>query len=159
MSIQSLKRFFRVKSLRSIFEWSWTQFFWVLFLYIIWNMYWIDSKNPWLVIYLKLCSFSKPCLVKFFWAIFLKILLISVLFFTICQSVINFEHLGESGLAGWAFAHPIICFTKDWSTLFWLPALLFIMVILVVEFHAGGTKSEWFLPKNQHTQRKLLLPL
>ena len=30
-ALKALKRFFRVKSLRSIFERSWTQFFWVLF--------------------------------------------------------------------------------------------------------------------------------
>ena len=30
------------------------------------------------------------------------------------------------------------------------------MAILVVEFSNGGTKLERFLPKNQHTQRKLL---
>ena len=30
------------------------------------------------------------------------------------------------------------------------------MVIPVVEFSSGGTKLERFLPKNQHTQRKLL---
>ena len=30
------------------------------------------------------------------------------------------------------------------------------MAIWVVEFSSGGTKSERFLPKNQHTQRKLL---
>ena len=34
---------------------------------------------------------------------------------------------------------------------------MYIMVIRVVEFSRGGyTKSERFLPKNQHTQRKLL---
>ena len=32
----------------------------------------------------------------------------------------------------------------------------FSMAILVVEFSNGGTKSKRFLPKNQHTQRKLL---
>ena len=31
-----------------------------------------------------------------------------------------------------------------------------IMVIRVVEFSSGGAKLERFLPKNQHTQRKLL---
>ena len=31
-----------------------------------------------------------------------------------------------------------------------------IMVVWVVEFSCGGTKLEIFLPKNQHTQRKLL---
>ena len=31
-----------------------------------------------------------------------------------------------------------------------------IMAIRVVEFQTGGTKLERFLPKNQHTQRKLL---
>ena len=30
------------------------------------------------------------------------------------------------------------------------------MAIWVVEFSSGGTKLERFLPKNQHTQRKLL---
>ena len=30
------------------------------------------------------------------------------------------------------------------------------MAIRVVEFSNGGTKLERFLPKNQHTQRKLL---
>ena len=30
------------------------------------------------------------------------------------------------------------------------------MAIRVVEFSSGGTKLERFLPKNQHTQRKLL---
>ena len=30
------------------------------------------------------------------------------------------------------------------------------MAIWVVEFSNGGTKLERFLPKNQHTQRKLL---
>ena len=30
------------------------------------------------------------------------------------------------------------------------------MAIRVVEFSNGGTKLEIFLPKNQHTQRKLL---
>ena len=30
------------------------------------------------------------------------------------------------------------------------------MVIRVVEFSIGGTKLERFLPKNRHTQRKLL---
>ena len=30
------------------------------------------------------------------------------------------------------------------------------MATLVVEFSNGGTKLERFLPKNQHTQRKLL---
>ena len=30
------------------------------------------------------------------------------------------------------------------------------MTIHVVEFSNGGTKLERFLPKNQHTQRKLL---
>ena len=30
------------------------------------------------------------------------------------------------------------------------------MVIWVLEFSSGGTKLERFLPKNQHTQRKLL---
>ena len=30
------------------------------------------------------------------------------------------------------------------------------MAIQVVKFLTGGTKSERFLPKNQHTQRKLL---
>ena len=30
------------------------------------------------------------------------------------------------------------------------------MVVRVVEFSDGGTKLERFLPKNQHTQRKLL---
>ena len=33
---------------------------------------------------------------------------------------------------------------------------LYIMAIRVVEFSIGGTKLERFLPKNQHTQRKLL---
>ena len=33
---------------------------------------------------------------------------------------------------------------------------LLIMAIQVVEFQTGGTKLERFLPKNQHTQRKLL---
>ena len=32
----------------------------------------------------------------------------------------------------------------------------FSMAILVVEFSNGGTKLKRFLPKNQHTQRKLL---
>ena len=32
----------------------------------------------------------------------------------------------------------------------------YIMAIWVVEFSSGGTKLERFLPKNQHTQRKLL---
>ena len=32
------------------------------------------------------------------------------------------------------------------------------MAIQVVKFLTGGTKSERFLPKNQHTQRKLLNP-
>ena len=31
-----------------------------------------------------------------------------------------------------------------------------IMAVWVVEFSNGGTKLERFLPKNQHTQRKLL---
>ena len=31
-----------------------------------------------------------------------------------------------------------------------------LMAIRVVEFSSGGTKLEIFLPKNQHTQRKLL---
>ena len=31
-----------------------------------------------------------------------------------------------------------------------------IMVVLVVEFSCGDTKLEIFLPKHQHTQRKLL---
>ena len=31
-----------------------------------------------------------------------------------------------------------------------------VMAIRVVEFSNGGTKLERFLPKNQHTQRKLL---
>ena len=30
------------------------------------------------------------------------------------------------------------------------------MAIRTVEFSNGGTKLEWFLPKNQHPQRKLL---
>ena len=30
------------------------------------------------------------------------------------------------------------------------------MAIRVMEFSSGGTKLERFLPKNQHTQRKLL---
>ena len=30
------------------------------------------------------------------------------------------------------------------------------MAILVLEFSTGSTKSERVLPKNQHTQRKLL---
>ena len=30
------------------------------------------------------------------------------------------------------------------------------MVIWIVELSSGGTKLERFLPKNQHTQRKLL---
>ena len=30
------------------------------------------------------------------------------------------------------------------------------MAIRIVEFSKGGTKLERFLPKNQHTQRKLL---
>ena len=34
--------------------------------------------------------------------------------------------------------------------------LAYIIVIRVVEFSSGGTKYERFLPKNQHTQRKLL---
>ena len=34
--------------------------------------------------------------------------------------------------------------------------LFIIMAIRVVEFSNGGTKLERFLPKNQHTQRKLL---
>ena len=33
---------------------------------------------------------------------------------------------------------------------------VFGMAIPVVEFSNGGTKLERFLPKNQHTQRKLL---
>ena len=33
---------------------------------------------------------------------------------------------------------------------------MFTMAIRVVEFSRGGTKLERFLPKNQHTQRKLL---
>ena len=33
---------------------------------------------------------------------------------------------------------------------------MIIMVIRVVKFSRGGTKLERFLPKNQHTQRKLL---
>ena len=32
--------------------------------------------------------------------------------------------------------------------------VLIIMAIWVVEFSSGGTKLEFFLPKNQHTQRK-----
>ena len=32
----------------------------------------------------------------------------------------------------------------------------FVMAIGVVEFSIGGTETERFLPKNQHTQRKLL---
>ena len=35
-------------------------------------------------------------------------------------------------------------------------SMLDIMAIRVVEFSSGGTKLERFLPKNQHTQRKLL---
>ena len=38
LSIKSLKCFFRVKSLKSIFERSWTQFFWVLFKIERWNI-------------------------------------------------------------------------------------------------------------------------
>ena len=34
--------------------------------------------------------------------------------------------------------------------------LLYIMVYGLLSFQAGGTKLERFLPKNQHTQRKLL---
>ena len=34
--------------------------------------------------------------------------------------------------------------------------LLYSMVIRVVKFSGGGTKLEIFLPKDQHTQRKLL---
>ena len=35
-------------------------------------------------------------------------------------------------------------------------AMSFVMAIGVVEFSIGGTETERFLPKNQHTQRKLL---
>ena len=34
----------------------------------------------------------------------------------------------------------------------WMPA----MAIWIVKFSCGGAKLERFLPKNQHTQRKLL---
>ena len=37
-----------------------------------------------------------------------------------------------------------------------IPQSLQIMVIRVVEFLSGGTKLERFLPKNQHTQMKIL---
>ena len=39
---------------------------------------------------------------------------------------------------------PFVCF------------LFIFMVILVFESSSGGTKLEILLPKNQHTQRKLL---
>ena len=37
-----------------------------------------------------------------------------------------------------------------------LPLTMQGMAIQVVEYSSGGTKLERFLPKNQHTQRKLL---
>ena len=37
-----------------------------------------------------------------------------------------------------------------------LPGFLLTMAIQVVEFSNGGTKLERFLPKNQHTRRKIL---
>ncbi len=38
----------------------------------------------------------------------------------------------------------------------WIINEMNVMAVQVVEFSKGGTKLERFLPKNQHTQRKLL---
>ena len=47
---------------------------------------------------------------------------------------------------------------NTWWFMFWhtIQGLFCTMAIRVVEFSNGGTKLERFLPKNQHTQRKLL---
>ena len=60
-------------------------------------------------------------------------------------------------------AHSLVLNTNNFNPLLLLSSMMdthegFIktMLIQVVEFSSRGTKLERFLPKNQHTQRKLL---